>query len=305
MTSGEWDMEEAMKAVARATRTTPGRTARRPYATRTTPGRTACRPETTRTASAATARRPEAARTTPGRVATRPETARTAPGATASRPEAARTIPGRAARTPHAARAVPDDGQRASARRRTDHPSARRCAAALMTLVLGLGASAAVAQGYGVRPGDVLAISVWGEDEMAREVLVRPDGGISYPLAGDLNAEGHTVVELQEEIAARLSKYIPEPLVTVAVQQIQGNAIYVLGKVNRPGVFVMNGATDVMQALSLAGGTATFADLKKINVLRRDGGSQRAIPFNYAEVEQGRDLQQNILLEPGDVVVVP
>ncbi|MBZ0173278.1 MAG: SLBB domain-containing protein, partial [Phycisphaerales bacterium] len=114
-----------------------------------------------------------------------------------------------------------------------------------------------------------------------------------------------TVSAIQDEIAKRLQKYIPDPLVTVAMQQIQGNVIYVIGKVNRPGMFVMTGDTDVMQALALAGGTATFADLKDISVLRREGGSQQAIAFNYAEIEKGRGLEQNIVLQPGDVVVVP
>lgn len=163
----------------------------------------------------------------------------------------------------------------------------------------------AAAEGYAIRPGDVLNISVWNEDNMTREVLVRPDGGISYPLAGELQTTGMTVSAIHDEIAKRLQKYIPDPLVTVAMQQIQGNVIYVIGKVNRPGMFVMTGDTDVMQALALAGGTATFADLKDISVLRREGGSQRAIAFNYAEIEKGRGLEQNIVLQPGDVVVVP
>ncbi len=173
-------------------------------------------------------------------------------------------------------------------------------------LAIGLCSHAVLAEeGYAIQPGDMLVITVWNEDNMSREVLVRPDGGISYPLAGDLQAAGSTVDEVRALIAERLDKYIPDALVTVQLQQIQGNAVYVIGKVNRPGVFVMNSALDVMQALSLAGGTATFAKLKDISILRREDGTQRAIPFNYAEVEEGEGLQQNIILQPGDVVVVP
>ncbi len=162
-----------------------------------------------------------------------------------------------------------------------------------------------LAAGYGVHPGDVLAISVWNEEAMNREVLVRPDGGLSYPLAGDVPVRGRTVGEIEVMLAERLGRYIPEPVVTVAVREILGNTIYVLGKVNRPGPYVMSGATDVMQALSLAGGTATFAAPGRIRILRRAGGVQTAIPFDYSQVEAGRALEQNILLEAGDVVVVP
>jgi polysaccharide export outer membrane protein len=160
--------------------------------------------------------------------------------------------------------------------------------------------------GYAIKPGDILEISVWNEEQMRREVLVRPDGGISYPLAGDLQAGGRTASQLEAEIGARLQKYIPDAVITVAAREIRGNSIYVLGKVNRPGPYVMNGDTDVMQALSMAGGTATFAGLNKIVILRRGaGGESRAIPFRYGDVESGENLEMNIVLQAGDVVVVP
>jgi polysaccharide export outer membrane protein len=159
--------------------------------------------------------------------------------------------------------------------------------------------------GYGVQPGDILQISVWKEPDLQLEVLVRPDGGISLPLAGDIAARGQTVEALRAEIVSRIEKYIPEPVVTVSVKEIRGNNIYVIGKVNRPGVFVLTQDIDVMQALSMAGGTTTFAALNKIVILRRDGGGQTAITFRYAEVEGGSKLEQNILLRNGDVVVVP
>ena len=100
-------------------------------------------------------------------------------------------------------------------------------------------------------------------------------------------------------------RFIPEVVLTVAVTDVRGNQIYVIGQVPRPGAFVMNPVVDVMQALSLAGGTTPFASLKRIRILRRENGIQRAIDFDYTEVSEGRSLGQNILLKRGDVVVVP
>ncbi len=159
--------------------------------------------------------------------------------------------------------------------------------------------------GYMIQPGDVLAIVVWKEEDLKQEVLVRPDGGISFPLAGDIDAAGHTVQDVKQAIVDRIKEYIPEPVVTVLVQKTDGNAIYVLGKVTRPGAFVMQRPLDVTQALAMAGGLATFADENGISILRRAGGSQSALPFRYGDVQKGKSLDQNIMLQPGDVVVVP
>ena len=160
-------------------------------------------------------------------------------------------------------------------------------------------------RGYRVQPGDVLHVSVWKEEGLDHEVLVRPDGGFSFPLAGDINAVGRTVEELRQEIADRLARYIPGLVVTVSVRQINGNKIYVLGQVNNPGEFVMNPRIDVMQALSIAGGTTAFASTNNIFVLRRQNGRQVALPFRLDDVVRRRNLEQNILLQSGDVVVVP
>jgi polysaccharide export outer membrane protein len=140
---------------------------------------------------------------------------------------------------------------------------------------------------------------------MLSEVLVRPDGGLSFPLAGEIDAAGRTIQELREAIDQRLQKYIPNAVVTVTVKQIGGNRIYVIGKVNRPGEFSFSRPIDVMQALSLAGGTTSFAALNDIRILRRENGAQQSISFRYGEVEVGRKLEQNILLRSGDTVVVP
>lgn len=160
-------------------------------------------------------------------------------------------------------------------------------------------------QGYQVNAGDTLEISVWKEPDLQREVLVRPDGGISFPLAGDLRAEGLTVVQIRGELESRLSRYIPDLVITVSIMDVSGNRIFVLGQVESPGVFVMNPDLDVMQALSLAGGTTPFASLKDVRILRRQGEQRIAIPFDFTEVSKGRSLEQNIVLKSGDVVVVP
>ena len=159
---------------------------------------------------------------------------------------------------------------------------------------------------YTVQPGDILEISVWKEEDLQRQVLVRPDGRFSFPLAGDIDATGKTVADLRAEIASLLQKFIPDLVVTVTVSDILGNKIYVLGQVKNPGEFVVNPRVDVMQALSMAGGTTPFAALNDIVILRRQGdGAQQAIRFAYKEVERGRSLEQNIVLASGDVVVVP
>ena len=158
---------------------------------------------------------------------------------------------------------------------------------------------------YEVQSRDLLHISVWKEADLDQDVLVRPDGGISFPLAGDVRATGKTVEELRTELTERLARFIPDLFVTVAVREINGNKIYVIGQVNRPGEFVMNPRVDVMQALTLAGGGTEFAKMNDIFVLRRELDRQRTLPFDFNGVVNGRRLEQNVLLQAGDVVVVP
>jgi len=158
---------------------------------------------------------------------------------------------------------------------------------------------------YRIQPGDMLTISVWNEKDLQSDVMVRPDGGVSFPLSGDLPAAGGTVEDLRRAIAERLLKYISDPVVTVSVKSPTGNRIYVVGKVSHPGEFLLSRPMDVMQALALAGGTTPFADVNDIRVLRRDGERQIVLPFRYAAAERGRDLEKNILLQSGDTVVVP
>jgi polysaccharide export outer membrane protein len=163
----------------------------------------------------------------------------------------------------------------------------------------------APADGYTLRPGDVLQVSVWKETDLQGEVLIRPDGGMSFALAGELHAAGHTVAELTSMLETRIRKFIPDAVVTVAVKSAGGNRVYVIGKVNRPGDFPLTGPIDVMQALSLAGGATPFADTNDIRILRRDGEHETSIHFRYNDIARGRRLDQNILLQNGDTVVVP
>jgi polysaccharide export outer membrane protein len=165
--------------------------------------------------------------------------------------------------------------------------------------------SEGVHEPYRVQPGDILTVSVWKEDGLTGDVFVRPDGGLSFPLAGDIWATGKSIEDLRKEITERLKHYMPQPVVTVAVKQIGGNHIYVLGKVNKPGDFQFTTPVDVMQALSLAGGATPYAALNDIVILRRENGNEQAIHFRYGDVERGRELPQNILLHSGDTVVVP
>ena len=159
--------------------------------------------------------------------------------------------------------------------------------------------------GYHLQPGDVLQVVVWKETDLQSEVLIRPDGGISFPLAGDLQAAGLTTADLRAELETRVRKLIPDAVITVSVKAPNGNRVFVIGKVNRPGDFPLLRPTDVMQALSLAGGATPYASTDKIRVLHRDGSHQTSIRFRYGQVAHGRNLEQNVLLQSGDTVIVP
>lgn len=166
-------------------------------------------------------------------------------------------------------------------------------------------AAAAQEAGYTVKPGDVLAISVWKEEALQGDVLVTPDGAFAFPLVGLVDAREKTVDDLQKILTERLVKYISDPVVTVAVREIRGNKVYVIGQVNKPGEFVVNPRVDVMQALAMAGGTTPFASLGNITVIRRTGAQQQALDFDFNAVAKGKDLKQNFELRSGDIVVVP
>jgi polysaccharide export outer membrane protein len=163
----------------------------------------------------------------------------------------------------------------------------------------------AATDGYKLQPGDLLQVVVWKETDLQSEVLIRPDGGISFALAGDMQAAGLTTDELRAELETRVRKLVPGGVVTVSVKAPNGNRVFVIGKVNRPGDFPLLRPIDVMQAISMAGGVTPFASTNSIRVLHRDGVHLNSVRFRYNDVTKGRHLEQNILLQSGDTVIVP
>lgn len=159
--------------------------------------------------------------------------------------------------------------------------------------------------GYQLGPEDILEISVWKEEALKKEVLIRPDGGMSFPLIGGVQAAGKTVGQLKKEIEQRLEKFIPDPVVSIALLKVMGNRIFVIGKVNKPLEFPAGSYVNVLQALTVAGGLTPFAAENGIKVIRKEGGKNIVFPFRYSDVKNGEALEQNIQLKGGDVVVVP
>ncbi len=158
---------------------------------------------------------------------------------------------------------------------------------------------------YKIGAGDVLAIQVWREPSLSGQFTVRPDGKITFPLLNDIKTEGLTPLELKAALEKRLSKFISSPVVTVGVQEVNSKNIYVLGKVNTPGKYPLTTETTVLQAIAEAGGLAEWAEGDDIVILRKENGSQKKIEFDYDDVSQGKHLEQNITLKPGDTIVVP
>lgn len=159
---------------------------------------------------------------------------------------------------------------------------------------------------YLIGSSDVLAITVWKEPEISKSVPVRPDGKISLPLVGELQAAGRTPLQLEQDIAAKLKTYITNPDVNVIVQQINSEKFNILGRVARPGSFPLTGTTTVLDAIATGGGFLDFAKQKGVYVLRQNsGGGQTRLPFNYKDVVKGKHPEQNIKLQAGDTVVVP
>lgn len=168
-----------------------------------------------------------------------------------------------------------------------------------------VGTPATTDPAYIIGPEDVLDINVWKEPDMTRTVPVRPDGKISLPLINDVQAAGSTPQQLAATVTEKLRKFVQEPQVTVIVTAINSQRIFVVGEVMRAGAFPLIPGMTVLQALSSAGGFSTFADVKKIHVMRMVNGKQVELPFNYREVLKGDNQDQNIKLQPGDTVIVP
>jgi polysaccharide export outer membrane protein len=178
-------------------------------------------------------------------------------------------------------------------------------AASLLVLV-SFAVRSQVLPDYRLHPGDKVIIGVYDDPKLLpQEMIVAPDGKISYPMVGELMAGGKTVEQIRLELQGRLKKYISDPIATVIVTDVKGNVVYVVGQVTKPGSITMNPTINVLQALSMAGGANPYAKLDSIIIIRSSGGTQKVLQFRYGQVSSGRELQQNIQLESGDVVVVP
>jgi len=162
---------------------------------------------------------------------------------------------------------------------------------------------------YVVGPGDVLDISVWKEEALTKSLVVLPDGYIHFPLIGEIRAAGKTVEQIREEIKQKISVYAPDPVLSVEVRQVNSMIIFVLGRVNNPGKFAVNAKTNVLQGIAMAGGLNPFAKRNDIKVIRQDGGKSadktQTFAFRYDDVADGKNLDQNIWLQRGDVILVP
>lgn len=158
---------------------------------------------------------------------------------------------------------------------------------------------------YRIGAQDVVRVDVWREDQLTRTVPVRPDGKITLPLLNDVQAAGLTPMELAGVIREGLKKFITNPQVTVSVSEINSQRIYVNGEVNKSGAYQLLPHMTVLQALSGSGGFTAFARIKNIYVLRNENGKSTKIPFNYKDAIKGKNPEQDIELQPGDVVVVP
>ena len=163
----------------------------------------------------------------------------------------------------------------------------------------------AAEKAYHIGPGDVIEISVWKDPDLSRTLVVPPDGVIAFPLISAINVTHLTVAELRKIVTQKLSEFVPDVTVTVMLTEINSLKAYVIGKVNSPGEFPISLESNVMQILAQAGGLNPFASDGNIKILRQKDNKIIKIPFDYGEVEKGKNLEQNIILQPGDVVVVP
>jgi polysaccharide export outer membrane protein len=166
-------------------------------------------------------------------------------------------------------------------------------------------APAALPAGYVIGPDDVLSIVFWRDKEMSADVVVRPDGKISLPLLNDIDAAGFTPEQLNARLAAAAGKYIQDPTATVVVKEIHSRKVYITGNVAKPASYSLSGDMTVLQLIALAGGLAEYADAKSITIMRTENGRAESFKFNYKDVIKQKNVQQNILLKPGDTVIVP
>jgi len=158
---------------------------------------------------------------------------------------------------------------------------------------------------YVIGPEDVLSINVWREEALTRQVPVRSDGKISLPLVDEIHAAGLTPLQLKEKLTLRLKEFIDNPNVSVIVVEANSQKVYVSGEVRTPGVYRLRGETTLLQVIPMAGGFTEWADQKKVLIIRKEGEKDRRIVVNYKKIVSGDDMGANIVLKPGDTIIVP
>lgn len=158
---------------------------------------------------------------------------------------------------------------------------------------------------YRIGPGDVLGVLFWRDKELTSDVVVRPDGRISLPVMNEMDVVGLSTEELRARITERARKYVTDPIVSVVVREIHSRFVFITGKVNKPGPYQLYGPMSVLQLIAMAAGVQEYADKSGIAIVRDENGKQQRLPFNYDDVVKRGILSQNIMLKPGDTVVVP
>ena len=158
---------------------------------------------------------------------------------------------------------------------------------------------------YRIGPGDILDISVWKDEALSKQIPVLPDGTISFPLVGKIQAGGRTIESFRNEFESRISRYVPDPVLSISLKQVNSMMVYVIGRVNSPGRVMLNSNITALQALSMAGGPNPFAKRNKIKIFREEEGRTLIFDFPYDDISQGERLEFNIKMKRGDVMVVP
>jgi polysaccharide biosynthesis/export protein len=158
---------------------------------------------------------------------------------------------------------------------------------------------------YVIGPDDVLSIVFWRDNDLSHDVAVRPDGKISLPLINEVQASGLTPEQLRAALTTAANKFVEDPAITVVVKAINSRKVFITGQVAKPGPYSLSGPTTVLQMIATAGGVAEYAKSDRIMVMRTENGKTIGRRFNYKDVSQGRNLQQNLELKPGDTIVVP
>jgi len=207
------------------------------------------------------------------------------------------TLFGQGTSAAQAVAAPPQRPQQAPAQTQKQKPQAAKPAVPPPTV--------AIEEGFTIGPEDVLGVVVWREADVSGDVTVRSDGIITLPLIGDVKAAGLTPQQLGDRIQTALREFITDAAVTVVVRQMNSRKVFITGEVAKPGAYPLVSTMTVMQLIAVAGGLNEFAEGKSISVMRTEGGQTKTLPFDYKNVANGKKARQNIVLKPGDTVVVP